>query len=101
MLQYTCVISRFLRGVNGIFALLEIYAASIGIVDVSGQHIGHIMKSQAVSNARHLKMGPIYSPETSVNMYKSRLRKIPEDRRSYSTVTFSLYCRNTASVPLG
>ena len=100
MLQYTCVISRFRRGVNEIFALLEFYAASIGIC----RRFGTTYWSHHKGSSSFYCLTPEEStdifPETSATKYKSTLRKIPEDRISYRTIIFFLYCRNTAAVRL-
>ena len=53
--------------------------------DVSGQHIVPIFKGQAEKTAktvRHLQIGPISCPETSVREYHSTLRKSPGECRS-------------------
>jgi hypothetical protein len=48
-----------------------------------------------------LKMGPIGCPETSVHTYHSRLRNIPEDRRSdprgYASVFIGFLFRQTVT----
>jgi hypothetical protein len=50
------------------------------VTDVSGQNIGPIFKGKAIPWS--LQMGPTDYPETSVTIYQSILRKIPERRRS-------------------
>jgi hypothetical protein len=56
------LISGFRRDVDAICALLGYYAARTSL---------------------SLKMGPIRSPETSVNNYHTTPRNIPEERRSH------------------
>ena len=47
------------------------------MTDVSGQPIGPMFK------CRHMKMGPVGCPETSVRSYSYSLRNVPEERGSY------------------
>jgi len=55
------------------------------VTDVSGPPLGSFFKGQAVGhswNARLLNIGLIGLPETTVTNYQSKLRNIPEQRRS-------------------
>jgi len=54
------------------------------LTDVSAHYIGPIFKGWEIQEERWpLRMGPIRCPETSVGNYHSRLRNIPEERRSH------------------
>jgi hypothetical protein len=72
------VISGFRRDVDDICALLGYYAA------LSGNSLPTLRDNLAVPSSRvgKSKIGPIRCPETSVKSYHSRLRNIPEKRRS-------------------
>ena len=53
--------------------------------DVSGRPVGPTFKVETVHCcwiARHLTIGPIACPETSVTNYRCTLRNIPEERRA-------------------
>jgi len=78
--------SGFSRGVNGICPLTGFYAGSNDIFLPTFRY--NIMApssgfKHSSWNARILKIGPTGCPKTSVRIYRSTWRKIPEQPRSH------------------
>ena len=96
------VISGFRRDVAEICALLGYYAALSGSSVLSFQENLSVPSSRIKKFFLGLpdpKMGPIGSPETSIQNHRSTLRNIPEERRSQLHRGVSLksriYCSNS------
>ena len=74
--------------------LYQVWAAA-GIVQRSNLQVSRI---QNILDSRHLKIGPIGCPETSVGNYHYTLRNNPEERSYHLLCSGSLKSRKIESI---